>query len=64
QIKRVHEMEMKEKMPQWFQKLEQTVLENKITRSIKEAFIQVDKINETQIKPEKRKLLYKRSKKE
>ncbi|CAG8759855.1 23172_t:CDS:2, partial [Gigaspora margarita] len=38
------------KMPQWFQKLEQTVLENKITRSIKEAFIQVDKINKTQIK--------------
>ncbi|CAG8629453.1 22821_t:CDS:2 [Gigaspora margarita] len=55
---------MKEKTPQWFQNLEQTVLENKITRSIKETFIQVDKINETQIKPGKRKLLHKRSKKE
>ncbi|CAG8836717.1 42163_t:CDS:2, partial [Gigaspora margarita] len=47
-----------------FQKLEQMVLENKITRSIKEVFKQVDKINETQIKPEKRKLSHKRSKKE
>ncbi|CAG8811048.1 38681_t:CDS:2, partial [Gigaspora margarita] len=28
------------KMPQWFQKLKQTVLENKITRSIKEVFKQ------------------------
>ncbi|CAG8809639.1 40290_t:CDS:2, partial [Gigaspora margarita] len=48
QIKRVHGIEMKGKMPQ----------------CIKEVFIQVDKINETQIKPGKRKLLHKRSKKE
>ncbi|CAG8671824.1 23544_t:CDS:2 [Gigaspora margarita] len=64
QIKRVHKIEIKGKTPQWFQKLEQIVLENKITCSIKEVFIQVDKINETQIKPEKRKLSHKRSKKE
>ncbi|CAG8636846.1 13416_t:CDS:2 [Gigaspora margarita] len=44
QIKRVNEMEMKGKKPQWFQKLEQMVLENKITRSIKEAFIQKNSI--------------------
>src|SRR5260364_297835 len=64
QIKRVHKIEMKGKMPQWFQKLEQMVLENKITCSIKEVFKQVDKINEIQIKPEKRKILHKRLKKE
>ena len=64
QIKRVRGIETKGKTPQWFQKLEQTVLENKITRSIKEVFKQVDKINETQIKSKKRKLSHKRSKKE
>ncbi|CAG8769649.1 1850_t:CDS:2, partial [Gigaspora margarita] len=64
QIKRVRGIEIKGKTPQWFQKLEQTVLENKITRSIKEVFIQVNKINEAQLKPEKRKLSHKRSKKE
>ncbi|CAG8794875.1 46420_t:CDS:2 [Gigaspora margarita] len=47
QIKRVHGIEMKGKTPQWFQKLEQTVLENKISRNIKEVFQTRKKENST-----------------
>ncbi|CAG8583857.1 12882_t:CDS:1, partial [Gigaspora rosea] len=35
QIKRVRGLEMKEKTPLWFKKLEETVLEDKISQKIK-----------------------------
>ncbi|CAG8765923.1 23047_t:CDS:1, partial [Gigaspora rosea] len=35
QIKRIHELEMKGKTPIWFKKLEETILEDQISRILK-----------------------------
>ncbi|CAG8731811.1 23324_t:CDS:2, partial [Gigaspora rosea] len=45
------------------QKLEEIVLEDKISRRIKEVYAQQEEINESHIKPKKRKISHKRSKK-
>ncbi|CAG8818194.1 1364_t:CDS:2, partial [Gigaspora rosea] len=63
QIKRIRELETKGKTPIWFKKLEKTILEDQISRRIKGSYTQQEEINESQIKPKKRKMSYKRSKK-
>ncbi|CAG8731009.1 19373_t:CDS:2, partial [Gigaspora rosea] len=56
QIKRIHGLETKGKTPIWFKKLEETILEDQIFRRIKGSYAQQEEINESQIKPKKRKM--------
>ncbi|CAG8690348.1 11491_t:CDS:2 [Gigaspora rosea] len=55
QIKRIHRLETKGKTPIWFKKLEETILEDQISRRIKGVYAQQEEINESQIKPKKKK---------
>ncbi|CAG8533433.1 16230_t:CDS:2, partial [Gigaspora rosea] len=64
QIKRIRRLEIKGKTPIWFKKLEETILEDQISRRIKGNYAQQKEVNESQIKPKKRKMSHKRSKKE
>ncbi|CAG8806255.1 24869_t:CDS:1, partial [Gigaspora rosea] len=64
QIKRIRELKTKGKTPIWYRKLEETILEDQISRRIKKSYAQQEEINESQIKPKKRKMSYKRSKRE
>ncbi|CAG8818746.1 10285_t:CDS:2, partial [Gigaspora rosea] len=47
-----------------YKNLEKTILEDRISRRIKGSYTQQEEINESQIKPKKRKMSHKRSKKE